>query len=299
MAGEDHGEYYTPTDSYLQLDYINNPNGATLREEDLRKLKKSAKSADGKFMLFMPLVYFNSAKIAHQNFIVSLRKFNEAKDWFLMHINELNEFIDKHKGAGITQEVVEYIDQWPGGRCLDVEGAMEETHESLVETTAYFFNLLTNGVAAVESAVNLKMAGLLHKRSLSEKIVEEWNSKGIGDRPKHLLAWLSSTSSIQPPHESIFACFDQIVKSRNNFVHHKITPAKFTYTDISIENIAGDKNINKDFCSTAIDSIQEIIIKLNPADDICVEMTFNKDLISYAPRLSPSPYITRALNNET
>ena len=137
----------------------------------------------------MTLVYFNGANESFFRFSEKISEFELARDWFIRNIEELESFRSANEGCELTQEIESYFDQWPEGRGLDVEGAMEEMHPSLAESLSHYFNFLTNCVASVESCVNHEIAKLLYSSNLKEDELKKWMESGIGDRPEHLLKW--------------------------------------------------------------------------------------------------------------
>lgn len=266
-----------------------------MKNDYLRRLKISAAAIERKRTFFMPLVYFNAAKISCYNFSKSIKIFEEHRDWFVKNIEKLQDIVEQYGPREVTAEIEEFIDQWPEGDGLDIEGAMEEIHPILAESLSYYFNFVTNSVAAVESCTNLKIATLLHSGKLTINEIKDWESKGIGDRPLHLLAWLEKPSHPSNELKAALEVFRQAVKTRNRFVHYEFTPTTFTYKDIGIENIIGDQHINESFCESVLDATHMILTSLTATDYSIGLLAFDRFFIDFRQTSSPSPYLLCAL----
>lgn len=255
---------------------------------DIKKLKASGESINRKRSFFMSLVYFNGAKNSLLRFREKIAEFDLARDRLTRNIKELKIFCSANEGCELTHEIKSYIEQWPEGRGLDVEGAMEEMHPELAESLSHYFNFLTNCVASVESCVNQEIAKLLFGKNLKEHELKEWIPKGIGHRPKHLLEWKGQLAIDDAEIFSALVTFQKVVECRNNFVHYKSRPVAFTYSEINIANVAGDENANIEFCSVALESVCQILNRLVGTD---LKFIFEPSILGFQPNWSPSPYL--------
>lgn len=265
-----------------------------MKHDDLKRLRKTATAIAGRHTFFMPLVYYNAAKLSYVQYLKSNQVFNQTRDWFVRNIEELQ--FEQDRSEVLTPEFMAFVDQWPEGQSLDTQGAMEEIHEPLAETLSNYFNLLTNCVAAVESGVNLKIAELLHSEKLTVDDINRWDSRGIGDRPLRLLTWLAGQDSLSEALLNALPIFADVVQSRNRFVHYSFKPAVFSHYKIELASIVGDENVSTPFCDAALAAIQVILTEIF-SDHFNYGEAFEAGILGFRPCMSPSPYLIRPFEN--
>ncbi|RVU33362.1 hypothetical protein EOE67_17360 [Rheinheimera riviphila] len=281
-----------------------------MKQKDINKITVSGTSIKGKNIFLMPLVYFNSAKVSLRLFNEAKNIFEETRDWFVRNIQEYQNLFEKNEQKEIDSEINNYLEQWPEGMSLDIDGAFEQTHAPLAEAVAHYFSFLTNCVASVESvesvesSVNLKLAILLTSGKISSNEIESWNSQGISDRTKkllhHILVRVLDVETGKPLSkqrlDASLDVFVEVVQSRNQLVHYKSKPSEFTHFEISIDKITGLNNVNEEFCLKAIDAIYVILNAMSLDDNWMGDTIFDKKNIGFSPNWSPSPYINRVID---
>lgn len=255
---------------------------------NMNKLKNKGKLLSNEHVFYMPLVYFNSAHNSVNDFSAALEEFNEVRDWFFEKKRELDAFYSENKS-----ESFDFLQQWPDGLELDLNGAFEQAHSYIAKTMASFFNFLTNTVAAVESSVQLKIAKLLNTGEVSDEDISLFYSQkiGIAKRTKFFLTWMEERKMVPPVPNSAIDNFQAVVTLRNHFVHYEFSPAVFSTDEIEISKIIGDEKVSKSFCLQALTSLKIILIALYDSDPFLGEMVFEHSFSDYSPPMTPSPYI--------